>query len=305
MVFDRKTMVIPNETVNENSHMQVPGDIILDDRAVVDYTLETEKRIFVGEWVKVHGDMTAEDDIRIDKYSEIQGDIVGGNDIYLGERVKVSGKLTVGKDLDVGRDVAIENGFDAKGWINIRNQIPMIIYFFIYLFNLIKRGKSEEVERILREIDLEDPSADEILVSEDFLYVPSEAVVDPDTIEIKGNCRIGEKCKLKGNYNVTGNVKLGNDTEFIGRIIAQGNITIGDCVTITGSVETKEHIIIGYGSTITDDVDCKTLEMMQNSTIEGVIHSPEGIKIIPVAAEEMDEKIRKCDTGLDGLDEIL
>ena len=277
----------------------------LDDRAVVDYTLETEKRIFIGEWVKVHGDMTAEDDIRIDKFSEIQGDIVGGNDIYLGERVKVSGKLTVGKDLDVGRDVAIENGFDAKGWINIRNPIPMIIYFFIYLFNLIKRGKSEEVERILREIDLEDPSADEILVSEDFLYVPSEAVVDPDTIEIKGNCRIGEKCKLKGNYNVTGNVKLGNDTEFIGRIIAQGNVTIGDCVMITGSVETKEHIIIGYGSTITDDVDCKTLEMMQNSTIEGVIHSPEGIKIIPVDAEVMDEKIRKCDTGLDGLDEIL
>ena len=228
MVFDRKTMVIPNETVNENRHMQVIGDIILDDRAVVDYTLETEKRIFIGEWVKVHGDMTAEDDIRIDKFSEIQGDIVGGNDIYLGERVKVSGKLTVGKDLDVGRDVAIENGFDAKGWINIRNPIPMIIYFFIYLFNLIKRGKSEEVERILREIDLEDPSADEILVSEDFLYVPSEAVVDPDTIEIKGNCRIGEKCKLKGNYNVTGNVKLGNDTEFIGRIIAQGNVTIGD-----------------------------------------------------------------------------
>ena len=136
MVFDKKTLVIPNETVNENSHMQVLGDIILDDRVVVDYTLATEKRIFAGEWVKVNGDMTAEDDIRIDSYSEIHGDIIGGNDIYLGERVKVAGKLTVGKDLEVGSDVTIEDGFDAKGWINIRNPIPMIIYFFIYLFNL-------------------------------------------------------------------------------------------------------------------------------------------------------------------------
>lgn len=305
MVFDKKTLVIPNETINENNHMQISGDIILDDRSVVDYHLETEKRIFIGELVKVHGDMTAEDDIRIDKLSEIHGNIVGGNDIYLGERVKVTGKLTVGKDLDVGSDVAIENGFDAKGWINIRNPIPLIIYFFIYLFNLIKRGKSEEVERILREIDLQDQSADEILVSENFLYIPTDTVVEPNVINIKGNCRIGNKCKLKGNYNVTGDIKLGNDTEFIGNIKAKGSITLGNDVTLTGSIETKEHIIIGSECTISGDVTCSTLEMVQNSLVEGVIHAHDGIKIIPVAVEEMDEKIRKFDKGLDGLDEIL
>ena len=255
--------------------------------------------------VKVHGDMTAEDDIRIDKFTEVEGNITGGNDIYLGERVHVTGKLTVGKDLDVGSDVAIENGFDAKGWINIRNPIPLIIYFFIYLFNLIKRGKSEEVERILREIDSEGQSAEEILVSDEFMYVPSGAIVDPSEINIKGNCRIGDKCKLKGNYNVSGNVKLGNETEFIGIIKAKGNITLGDNVNISGSIETKEHILIGQECTITGDVTGKTLEMMQNSTIEGVIHAPDGIKITPIGLDEMDEKIRKFDNGLDGLDEIL
>ena len=45
--------------------------------------------------------------------------------------------------------------------------------------------------------------------------------------------------------------------------------------------------------------------MMQNSTIEGVIHAPDGIKITPIGLDEMDEKIRKFDNGLDGLDEIL
>jgi predicted acyltransferase (DUF342 family) len=305
MVFDKKTLVIPNETVNENHHMQVSGDIILDDRTIVDYTLETEKRIFVGEWVKVNGDMVAEDDIRIDRFSEVRGNIEGGNDIYLGERVKVAGKLTVGKDLDVGTDVAIEDGFDAKGWINIRNPIPMIIYFFIYLFNLIKRGKSEEVERILSELDSQEQTPEEILVSDNFFYVPAGSKVDPEAIEIKGNCRIGNKCKLRGQYQVTGTMKLGDETEFIGNISAEGNITLGDNVNLTGSIETKEHVVIGQECTITGDVTCKTLEMVQNSTVEGIIHAPDGIKLKPVAAEEMDERIRKFDRGLDGLDEIL
>ena len=305
MVFDRKTLIIPNETVNENHHMQVTGDIILDDRTEVDYTLETEKRIFVGEWVKVNGDMTAEDDIRIDKYSEVHGNISGGNDIYLGQRVRVGGKLTVGKDLDVGSDVAIEDGFDAKGWINIRNPIPMIIYFFIYLFNLIKRGKSEEVERILHEIDLEEQTPEEILVSDNFFYVPEGSKVDPDAIEIKGNCRIGSNCILKGNYQVTGTAKLGDNTELIGNITAEGNVTLGENVKLNGTIITKEHVIIAQECTISGDVTCKTLEMVQNSVVEGIIHAPDGIKIIPVAAEEMDEKIRKFDNGLDGLDEIL
>jgi predicted acyltransferase (DUF342 family) len=305
MVFDKETLVIPNETVYENNHIQVTGDIILDDRTIVDYNLHTDKRIFIGEWVKIHGELNAEDDIRIDKFSEIHGDIVGGNDIYLGERVKVAGKLTVGKDLDVGDDVSIEKGFDARGWINIRNPIPMIIYFFIYLFNLLKRGHGEEVDRILKELDEQDQSPEEILVSDNFLYIPSGTVAEPDVIKIKGNCRIGGKCNLRGNYNVTGNFKIGDETELTGNIIAKGNIILGDNVKITGTLETKDHIIIGQECTITGDVTCRTLEMVQNTVIDGIIHAPDGVKLLPVAVEEMDEKLRKFDSGLDGLDEIL
>lgn len=305
MVFDKKTLVIPNETMYDDGSMLVNGDIILDNKTKIDYNLLTEKRIFIGEMVKVHGELTAEDDIRIDKFSEVHGDITGGNDIYLGERVKVAGKLTVGKDLDVGEDVSIEKGYDAKGWINIRNPIPMIIYFFIYLFNLIKRGRSDEVEKILQELDEKDFTDEEIQVSDEFLFVPTESTVDQNEIKVKGNCRIGGKCKLKGTYNVEGNIKVGDETELSGSITAKGNITLDDKVIVTGSLETKEHIILGQECEISGDVNCKTLEMVQNTTIEGIIHAPEGTKILPVAHEEMDEKIRKFDSGLDGLDEIL
>ncbi len=307
MVFDKKTLVIPDETVYEDSEdrIMVNGDIILDDRTKIDYNLYTEKRIFIGEWVKVHGDMSAEDDIRIDRFSEVQGDIIGGNDIYLGERVKVGGKLTVGKDLDVGDDVTIEKGFDAKGWINIRNPIPLMIYFIIYLFNLLKRGHGKEVDKILEEINEKDLIEEEIPVSDEFLFVPSGSVVEPNEIKINGNCRIGGKCKLRGDYNVLGSVKIGDETEFEGNIKALGNITLGDNVNLFGSLETEEHVILGQECMINGDVSCSTLEMVQNSEVEGIIHAPDGVKINPVAKEDMDEKLRKFDSGLDGLDEIL
>jgi predicted acyltransferase (DUF342 family) len=305
MVFDKKTLVIPDETIYEEDKLLVNGDIILDDRTNVDYNMQTEKRIFVGEWVKVHGNIFADDDIRIDSYSEIEGDIIGGNDIYLGQRVKISGKLTVGRDLDVGEDVSIKKGFDAKGWINIRNPIPLIIYFIIYLFNLLKRGHSKEVDRILQEMDEKDLVEEEIPVSDNFMFIPTGSLADPDEIKIKGNCRIGGKCKLKGNYNVEGDVKIGEETELFGNITSKGNITLGPKVKLEGSLVSKEHILLDHECYITGDVTCKTLEMIQNSKIDGVIHAPEGIKINPVAVEEMDEKLRKFDSGLDGLDEIL
>jgi predicted acyltransferase (DUF342 family) len=305
MVFDKKTLVIPDETVYEDENLHVSGDIILDDRTKVEYNMETEKRIFVGEWVKVQGDISAEDDIRIDSYSEIGGDIVGGNDIYLGQRVKVAGKLTVGHDLDVGEDVTIEKGFDAKGWINIRNPIPLVIYFIIYLFNLLKRGHSKEVDRILEELDEKDFIEEEIPVSDNFLFIPTGASVDTNEIKIKGNCRIGGKCKLKGDYQVEGEVKIGEETEMVGNVISKGSIVLGNKVTLEGSLQSNKHIILGSECYITGDVTCSSLEMVQNTKVDGIIHAPDGIKINPVAVEEMDEKIRKFDSGLDGLDEIL
>ena len=305
MVFDKKTLVIPDETVYEDKRLLVNGDIILDDRTNVDYNFQTEKRIFIGEWVHVHGDMTAEDDIRIDRFSEIQGNIEGGNDIYLGERVRIAGKLKVGKDLDVGEDVSIEKGYDAKGWINVRNPIPLVIYFIIYLFNLLKRGHSKEVDRILSELDEKDLIPEEIPVSDEFLFIPAGTVADPDAIKISGNCRIGDKCNLKGNYDVEGDVKIGDDTELLGNINAKGSITLDNNVKLDGSLTCKKHVILGSECQIIGDVTCSTLEMVQNSEIDGIIHAPDGLKINPVAVEEMDEKLRKFDSGLDGLDEIL
>jgi len=54
-----------------------------------------------------------------------------GEDAYLGERVTVTGRLMVSGDLDIGDDVTIEEGFEANGWIVIRNPVPTLVFYFI------------------------------------------------------------------------------------------------------------------------------------------------------------------------------
>ena len=290
MVFDKRTLVIPNETEfdTENNLININGDIIIADRSVMDYNVNTGNRVFIGEHVKLHGDITSENDIIIDRFSEIAGNITGDNDIFLGEGVRVNGKLTVGKDLDVGDNVKFEKGFDAKGWINIRNPIPYIVYLFIYLFELLKRGESKEVEKILTE--LEHTSPEEILVSETFMFVPRDSIVNPELMKIKGNCRIGEKCKLINNLEVTGNIKIGTESEFEGNIVCKNKVTLGE-----------ECKIIG-------DITSASVELYQNTVVEGVIHTTQGTRILMPETEDtkkMDEKLKRFEKGIDDLGDIL
>lgn len=290
MVFDKRTLVIPNETVFdlETNLITVSGDVIIADRTIVDYNINTDARVFIGEHVRFKGDIIAEDDVFVDRFSEIVGKIDGGNDIFIGEGVKITGKLTVGKDLDVGDNVKLEKGFDAKGWINIRNPIPYIIYIFIYLFELLKHGESKEVEKIMAE--LEQKSPEDILVSEIFLFVPRNSLMNPTQIKIKGNCRIGEKCKLKNNLDATGNIKIGNESEF------------------EGNIECKNKVSLGEECKIIGDINSASVELYQNTTVQGVIHTTQGTRILMPetdAKKKMDEKLKRFEKGLDDLGDVL
>ena len=149
MPFDKRTLVIPNETVFDDNMIITNGDAVVDYRADVQYSFKTEKRIFIGDRVKIEGDLEAEDDIRVDTFSEIDGDISSQNDIFLGEKVHIKGKLTVGRDLDVGNDVRIDEGYEAKGWINVKSSFSWLTYMFAYIFYLFRRGEGEQVAKIM------------------------------------------------------------------------------------------------------------------------------------------------------------
>jgi len=153
MVFDRQTLVIPDGTTIDEGCIRTTGDVIIGDRCLVQYGIKTDGRIFVGEHVIIDGDLFATGDIRMDIFTRIRGNVNSDQNVYLGEKVSVDGKLSVTGDLDVGDSVNVKDGFEAKGWINIRSPIPMVIYIFIYLMQLLKMGHSEEIERILEELE--------------------------------------------------------------------------------------------------------------------------------------------------------
>ena len=149
MAFDRKTLVIPDKTRFEEQIISTAGDVVIGDRSLLQFSIDTDGRIFIGEHVITGGNLKATKDVRIDIFSSIGGDIQSGGNVYLGEKVKVKGKLSLNGDLDVGDSVEIESGFEAKGWINIRSPIQTVIYIFIYMLQLLKMGHSEEIELLL------------------------------------------------------------------------------------------------------------------------------------------------------------
>jgi predicted acyltransferase (DUF342 family) len=301
--FDKKTLVLPNETVIEDDTITTNGDTIVDYHSNVKYGFKTDKRIFIGDRVKIKGNLDAGEDIRIDTFTEINGDIKSENDIFLGEKVHVKGKLTVGRDLDVGNDVKIDKGYDAKGWINVQSSFSWLTYIFAYLLYLIRRGESQQVANILKE--LEDQNPLDILISEVFMFVPRRSVMTRDNISINGNCRIGEKCKIKANYQISGKMKVGDDTEIEGSIEAGENIELGNRVTIKGKLSTKSVVLIGEECNIEGEIRGQRVEMYQNSTVGGTIHSEEGTKLLTPETDEMDEKVERFEKGLDDLGDIL
>ncbi|NPB56763.1 hypothetical protein, partial [Shigella sonnei] len=82
---------------------------------------------------------------------------------YLGERVSVTGRLVVGGDLDIGDDVDIEEGFEANGWIVIRNPMPTVVFLMIYLTHLLRLGESDEAESLVEELS-GDPDVDPVRI---------------------------------------------------------------------------------------------------------------------------------------------
>jgi len=84
-----------------------------------------------------------------------------GEDAYLGERVTVTGRLMVSGDLDIGDDVTIEEGFEANGWIVIRNPVPTLVFYFIVLSQLLRLGETDAADNLAEALadgeDVRDP----------------------------------------------------------------------------------------------------------------------------------------------------
>lgn len=295
-------LVIPDKTHFDERLVTTSGDVVIGDRCLLGLGVNTDGRIFVGEHVIVDGVLKSANDVRIDIFSSIGGDIQSGGNVFLGEKVKVKGKLSLKGDLNVGESVQIEKGFEAKGWITIRSPIPVMIYIFIYLIQLLKMGRSEEIERILEELEQSD--GETIPISESFLFIPDDSFISVSNSQIDGSLSIGKECKLLGNYNVKGHISISEKTEILGSLKTTANIRCEARVKIHGTITASGTVSIGDFVEIIGDISGEEITLSKTAIVHGTLLGKKGVTFLDSTKEQATERLKRFESDVDLVDNV-
>jgi predicted acyltransferase (DUF342 family) len=294
MPFDKHTLTAPAGVRFEEHTIVAPGDIIVGDGCDLQFGLRTSGSIYVGEKAQILGDLVADTDVRVDHFSIVKGHVAAGAAAYLGEKVRVEGKLRA-RDLDVGDSVEITGGFEAKGWVSIRNPVPMVTYLFIYLLQLLGQGRSEEVERILQQ--LEQAGNEPIVIGQGYAYIPAGSRLGLQEGEVKGNFLGGAGAKLLGNFEVEGWARLEREAHLIGALRAARDIHLEAKVTIEGDLECGGTLHLGPGCRVAGSIEARRVSMDQTAKIEGTVQAREGIAFVSEASQAMVDKVEDFQAG--------
>ncbi|MFB6310205.1 MAG: acyltransferase [Salinirussus sp.] len=272
-------LVIPDGTVVEEHDLVTGGDVIVGGQSAIEFGIRC-RSIVAGERVRFGGHIEAEGDCRLDMWCDVEGDVLVGEDAYLGERVHVGGELKVAGDVDIGDDVDIEDGFEANGWIVIRNPMPTIVFLFVYLGQLLRIGEEEAAEELLSEVFDGDADGQPVVI-------PRSARVGDDAWQVSTPARIGDDCRLHGNIRAA-SLRVGRDTEIFGGLRARDGAAVGAETEIAGNLTTRSGTIrIGPNALIRGDVAADYVEVHDEAEVEGSIRAREETTIVtePVLAE--------------------
>ncbi|WP_410508338.1 hypothetical protein RSJ42_16480 [Methanosarcina hadiensis] len=242
----------------------------------------------MGEGVAVSGDIAAFSDARIDMWSKIGSGVKVGRNAYLGEFVTIDGKLIVEGDLDVGKEVKIKGGFEAKGWIIVRNPVPVIMFLLLYIREMMRLGKGEEVEKALEELFDDSEEGEEFdgkEPAEKVLIIPADTRISPEAMEIGGKAVIGNNCYLIGNLRVQ-SIETGKALILKGSINSEGNITIGENSTVYGSLISKGQVHVGKNSRVFGGIRADSVVMHEKARVDGTIKAPSGVSFLREASGE-------------------
>jgi predicted acyltransferase (DUF342 family) len=281
-----KNFLVPDNTRIEANRIIIEGDVIVGNHSSIQYGILGDT-IIIGEGVTVSGDIVASSDIRVDMWSKLGSRVEVNKNAYLGEFVTIDGKLIVEGDLDVGKEVKIKGGFEAKGWIVVRNPVPVIIFIFLYIREMMRLGKDEEIEKALEEL-FEDPEDIQDIdgkgPGDKVLLIPAEAKVFPESIEIPGEAFIGNNCFLIGNIRAQ-SVEAGKSLTLKGSLLSEGKISIGENSTIYGNLSSKGQVDIGRNSRVFGGIKADSVLLHENARVDGTIKAPGGVSFVRDAAE--------------------
>jgi len=261
--------------VFEEHTIVTKGDFILGNHVKMEFGLKTEGRVFAGQGVEIGGHIEATDDVRLDQSTHIEGDVTGGANVYLGERCFIKGDLAVEGDLDVGDDVRIGGKLNAKGWVQKRNPIPLVLYIFIYLLELMRLGQGKEVERILAELEEGDDT--DITVDEVFLFLPDDSRIGLQDSDIKGHLSAGDDVRILGNLQIEGNATFGSGCRVLGALRADGDVMLGPDTEVQGELRAGGAVTVSTGCQVLGDLRARSVTMYPNASVDGKIIATEGV----------------------------
>ncbi|MGM0605533.1 MAG: polymer-forming cytoskeletal protein [Halobacteriota archaeon] len=252
---------IPDGTTVEEHDVVTAGDVLIGRDSDVEFGIRG-RTIAAGEGVSIGGSIEADADCRLDTFCTVDGSVLVGADAYVGERVEIDGRLLVSGDLDVGDDVDIAEGFEANGWIVIRNPLPVYLFYFIVLSHLLRLGDADAAEEFASALAGDD--VEEV----DPVTIPADSEVSDDRWLVETPATIGNECRIHGNINATsiavgerntifgglnatdGDVTVGSDSEIVGNVTSDGTVTLYPDSTVRGNV-TAGELVVHEGADVT------------------------------------------------------
>ena len=275
MSIDRQALdelVIPSGTKAEERAIVTDADVLVGGRSDIGFAIRGES-VLVGEGVNLDGDIEAEGDCRLGMWSSVAGSVLVARDAYLGERVSVDGKLVVGRDLDIGDDVTIDEGFEANGWIVIRNPMPLIVFFIAYVAHVLRSGDEEALEALQDAADAAKAELQTVTDGAPVLLVPRGASITDDVWEVNAPAEIGSECRLNGNLRAS-RILVDEDTSIYGSLRSQTDISVGAGSTIHGDIVAKHGSVeLSPGTVVKGDVRAHDLTLTPDTVIEGTMRA--------------------------------
>lgn len=260
-------LVVPDGTTAEEHDLVTDRDVIVGGQSNVEFGVRG-RNVMAGERAAFGGDIEAERDCRLDMWCSVDGNLLVGTDAYLGERVHVDGRLVVGGDLDIGDDVQIVEGFEANGWIEIRNPMPTVVFLFMYLSHLLRLGEEDAAEELVSEVfdEHEEEKGDP-------LVIPRNSDVSDDAWRVATPARIGDDCRLHGNVRAR-SIEVGQETNLFGSLRARGDISIGEGTKIHGDVTTRNgDVRLAADVQVLGDLSGSDLKLDREADVDGTIRS--------------------------------
>ncbi|WP_179294012.1 polymer-forming cytoskeletal protein [Candidatus Methanoperedens nitratireducens] len=265
------------------------GDVLVGNYAELGYGI-IAKTVVAGEHVKITGSILSENDIRIDLWSEITGDVRTKTDAYLGEFVNISGKLFAAGNLDVGNNVKINGGYEVKGWLVVRNPLPVVMFIFFYMMALLRLGNEEEVEKALEEMFADDAP------SEKLMSIPNRTKISLEAIKTTSRAVIGSHCRLLGNVRAR-SASVGNHVTVFGSIRTTGSITTGAACTIHGNLDSRETVKIGRNCRVLGKVTANSIVVHETAKVDGNLISANGVTVEKDDLEGLNDTEKKLFYG--------